>query len=181
MHFSASRSLMQPLLDCKLYLTQGPYDLGTSSSSANQCILGNVYLRSNLSRNHIVTMANGEVRSTNSMLCEGRDTPREPVCNKPVSTLEQVSGSALSCTCTRNAKLFDPFCRCLDLSSIAGRLGQTDQADLRLTCKSWRDSCPQQHRVVLRHEEGWEEVAKQLKKICPETLIVLRSMTSNRC
>ncbi len=54
MHFSASRSLTQPLLDCIriLYLTQTqyPYDPGTLPSSANQYILGNEYLRSNLSR-----------------------------------------------------------------------------------------------------------------------------------
>ena len=47
MHSNASRSLTQPLLDCMLYLTQYLYDPG----SANKCILGNVYLRSNLSRN----------------------------------------------------------------------------------------------------------------------------------
>ncbi len=52
MHFSALRSLTQPLVDCILYLTltQYPYDPGTLPSSANQCILGNVYLRSHLSR-----------------------------------------------------------------------------------------------------------------------------------
>jgi len=54
MHFSASCSLTQPLLDCILYLqlTQYPYDPGTLPSSANQCIFGNMYLRSNLSRKH---------------------------------------------------------------------------------------------------------------------------------
>ena len=54
MHFSALRSLTQPLLDCILYLTltQYPYDPGTLPSSANQCVLGKVYLRSNLSRVH---------------------------------------------------------------------------------------------------------------------------------
>ncbi len=48
--FSALRSQPQPLLDCILYLTlaQHPYDPGTLPSSANQCTLGNVYLRSNL-------------------------------------------------------------------------------------------------------------------------------------
>jgi len=50
MHFNASHSLTQPLLDCMLYLTQYLYDPGTLPTSANQCILGNVYLRSNLSR-----------------------------------------------------------------------------------------------------------------------------------
>ncbi len=51
MNFSASRSLPQPLFDCILYLTltQYPYDPGTLPGSADQCILGNVYLRSNLS------------------------------------------------------------------------------------------------------------------------------------
>ncbi len=43
-------SRTQPLLDCILYLMQYPYDPGTLPSSANQSILGNVYLRSNLSR-----------------------------------------------------------------------------------------------------------------------------------
>ncbi len=59
MHFSASRSLTQPLLDCILYLTltQYPYDPGTLPSSANQCILGNVYLRSNLSRELNLSLA----------------------------------------------------------------------------------------------------------------------------
>ena len=52
MHFSATRSLTQPLLDCILYLTltQHRYDPGTLTSSANQCILGKVYLRSTPSR-----------------------------------------------------------------------------------------------------------------------------------
>ena len=51
MHFSALRSLTQPLLDCTLYLTliRYPYDPGTLASSANRCILGKVYLRFNLS------------------------------------------------------------------------------------------------------------------------------------
>ena len=44
MHFSALRSLTQLLLDYILYLTLThlPYDPGTLTSSANQCILGNV-------------------------------------------------------------------------------------------------------------------------------------------
>ena len=50
MHLNASRSLTQPLLDCMLYLTQYLYNPVTLPSSANQCILGNVYLRCNLSR-----------------------------------------------------------------------------------------------------------------------------------
>ena len=35
MHFNASRSLTQPLLDCILYPTQNFYDPGTLPSSAN--------------------------------------------------------------------------------------------------------------------------------------------------
>ncbi len=42
MHVNASRSLMQPLLDCMLYLTQCVYDPGTLPSSANQCMICNL-------------------------------------------------------------------------------------------------------------------------------------------
>ena len=53
MHFSASCSLTQPLLDCILYLTliRYPYDPGTLASSANRCVLGKVYLRSTYQAN----------------------------------------------------------------------------------------------------------------------------------
>ena len=49
MHFSALRGLTQPCLTayCILHIT---YDPGISPGSANQCILGDMYLRSNLSR-----------------------------------------------------------------------------------------------------------------------------------
>ena len=49
MHFSALRSLTQPCLtaDCILHIT---FDPGISLGSAYQCILGDVYLRSNLPR-----------------------------------------------------------------------------------------------------------------------------------
>ena len=49
MHFTALRSLTQPCMTayCILHNT---YDPGISPGSANQCILGDVYLRSNLSR-----------------------------------------------------------------------------------------------------------------------------------
>jgi len=49
MHFSALRSLTQPCMTayCIWHIT---YDPGISPGSANQCILGDVYLRSNLSR-----------------------------------------------------------------------------------------------------------------------------------
>jgi len=49
----AFQCIAQPnptLLDCILYPMQYPYDPGTLPSSANQCILGKVYLRSNVSR-----------------------------------------------------------------------------------------------------------------------------------
>ncbi len=52
MHFGALRSLTQPFSDCMPYLTQHPYDPGTLPRSANQCILGNMYLRSYLSTKH---------------------------------------------------------------------------------------------------------------------------------
>ncbi len=38
------------LLDCTLHLMQYLYDPGVVTSCANQCILGKVHLRSNLSR-----------------------------------------------------------------------------------------------------------------------------------
>jgi len=44
MHFNASRSLTQPLLDCILYLTQHLYDRGNLPSSASQFILGEMSL-----------------------------------------------------------------------------------------------------------------------------------------
>ncbi len=53
MHFNAFQCIAQPntvLHDCILYLPQY-YDPGISPGSANQCILGGVYLRSNISRN----------------------------------------------------------------------------------------------------------------------------------
>ena len=45
MHFNASHSLTQSLLDCILHLTliQYPYDPGTLRS-ASRCLLGKVYL-----------------------------------------------------------------------------------------------------------------------------------------
>jgi hypothetical protein len=49
MHFNASRSLTQPLLDCILYLTQYLYDASTLPCCANQCILGKVHLTSEAS------------------------------------------------------------------------------------------------------------------------------------
>jgi len=52
MHFNALRSLTQPCMTaCCIY--HNTYDPGISPGSANQCILGDVYLRSNLSREHV--------------------------------------------------------------------------------------------------------------------------------
>ena len=50
MLLNAYCSLTHPLLDCTLYLTQYLCAAGTLPSSANDCILGNVYLGSNSSR-----------------------------------------------------------------------------------------------------------------------------------
>ncbi len=72
MHFNASRSLTQPLLDCILYLTQYLYDPGILPSSANQCMLGKVYLRSNLSREQqfeiVLCTQNRRVRKTQCLI-----------------------------------------------------------------------------------------------------------------
>ena len=52
MHFKALRNLTQPCMTA--YCTQhNTYDPGISPGSADQCILGDVYLRSNLSRKHL--------------------------------------------------------------------------------------------------------------------------------
>lgn len=48
--FQCIAELTQPLFECILSLKQYPYDPGTLVGSANQCILGNEYLRSNLLR-----------------------------------------------------------------------------------------------------------------------------------
>ncbi len=52
-NIACANQVDQPLFDCicmlYLMLTQYPYDTGTLSGSADQCILGNVYLTSNLS------------------------------------------------------------------------------------------------------------------------------------
>jgi len=49
MHFNALRSLTQPCMTA-YWLYHNTYDPGISPSSANQCILGDMYLRSNLPR-----------------------------------------------------------------------------------------------------------------------------------
>ena len=49
MHFNALRSLTQPCMTAYC-IYHNAYDPGVSPGSANQCILGDVYLRSNLSR-----------------------------------------------------------------------------------------------------------------------------------
>ncbi len=47
MHFNALRSLTQPCMNAH-WLHHYTYDSGTSPGSANKCIFGDVYLRSNL-------------------------------------------------------------------------------------------------------------------------------------
>ena len=58
MHSNAFQCIAQPdttfACYCILYLTQHLYDPGTLPSSANQSILGKVYLRSNVSRRVIL-------------------------------------------------------------------------------------------------------------------------------
>ncbi len=49
MHFNALRSLTQPCMTAYC-IRRNTYDPGISPGSANQCILEDVYLRSNLSR-----------------------------------------------------------------------------------------------------------------------------------
>ena len=49
MHFNALRSLTQPCMTAYC-IRRNTYDPGISPGSANQCILWDVYLRSNLSR-----------------------------------------------------------------------------------------------------------------------------------
>ncbi len=51
-------------VDCLLYLTQYLYDPGILPGCANECILGMVYLRSNLLRKH----CNG----VSTLICEGQ-------------------------------------------------------------------------------------------------------------
>ena len=75
MHFSASRSLTQPLLDCILYRTQirYPYDPGALAGCATRCILGKVYLRSNLSSKRSqprVDSQCGQLAMTHQLLAE---------------------------------------------------------------------------------------------------------------
>ena len=72
MHFNASGSLTQPVLDCIVYLTltQYPYDPDNLLSSANQCILRNVNLRSNLSRNSTLRRI-AEIRRCSIMFAVG--------------------------------------------------------------------------------------------------------------
>jgi len=53
----AFQCIAQPdttLLDCILYLTQQLYDPDISPGSANQCILGDMRLKSNLSRTAVI-------------------------------------------------------------------------------------------------------------------------------
>jgi len=78
MHFNASRSLTHSLLDCMLYPTQYLYDPGTLPSSANQCILGNVYLRSNLSRKRGVGQSSILVHNNEAMTLHARRELHNP-------------------------------------------------------------------------------------------------------
>ncbi len=111
MHFSALRSLTQPLLDCILYLTLTPYpyDPGTLPSSANQCILGNVYLRSNLSRKWFQTVPGKTLASL----------------TEPCRSMQSVH-----CLC----KLFPPFASVPRPCCVRGLQSIKDQHVRRVRC-----------------------------------------------
>ena len=71
MHCSASHSITQPLLDCILSPTQNFYHPGTLSGSANQYILGNMYLGPNLPRKLVDYSHDGGVDIT-PFVCGGK-------------------------------------------------------------------------------------------------------------
>ncbi len=56
-HFHELRSLTQPCMTAHC-INHNSYDPGISPGSVNQCILGDVFLRSNLSRELMVVQHN---------------------------------------------------------------------------------------------------------------------------
>lgn len=73
-----------------------------------------------------------------------------------------------------------PFAHLPELvrATIVKKLHLTEQARLRLTCRSWRDHLKAHelsHTVCLCSEEGWEEKAKHLKIKFPKLNIQLRA------
>ena len=58
---------------------------------------------------------------------------------------------------------------------IADKLCRKDQADFRLTCKCWRDAYPVQQRIMLRQTEGWEDSAREIRRLCHEAVIVVQA------
>ena len=61
------------------------------------------------------------------------------------------------------------------VAMIADKLCRKDQADFRLTCKTWRDAYPVQQRIVLRQTEDWEDSAREIKRLCQEAVINVQS------
>ncbi|KAL3163054.1 hypothetical protein ABBQ32_009478 [Trebouxia sp. C0010 RCD-2024] len=61
------------------------------------------------------------------------------------------------------------------VARIADKLCRKDQADFRLTCKSWQDAYPIQHRIVLRQTQDWEDAAKEVRRLCQEAVIVVQT------
>ena len=61
------------------------------------------------------------------------------------------------------------------VAMIADKLCQKDQADFRLTCKTWHDAYPVQQRIVLRQTEDWEDSAREIKRLCQEAVIVVQA------
>ena len=61
------------------------------------------------------------------------------------------------------------------VAMIADKLCRKDQADFRLTCKTWRNAYPVQQRIVLRQTEDWEDSAREIKRLCQEAVIVVQA------
>ena len=61
------------------------------------------------------------------------------------------------------------------VSLVAGKLCRKDQADFRLTCKSWRDAYAIQQRIVLRQKGHWEDSAQDIGNLCQHATIVVQA------
>ena len=61
------------------------------------------------------------------------------------------------------------------VAMIADKLCRKDQADFRLTCKTWRDAYPVQQRIVLRQTEDWEDSAREIKRLCQKAVIIVQA------
>ena len=98
MHRAAYYVSNTTLLDCIQYLTLYLYDPGTLIGSANQCILGIVYLGSNLTREH-AKMSNLYLSQSTSPLPLRSETAashmmKGEVCQSHPVSLQQILASA---------------------------------------------------------------------------------------